>query len=151
MGRKIFVHCGVSWLRYSVTDVVEMFTAMDDSELFPIPSGELSIAFLDDQTLLNIHRDFLDDSSPTDVITFPGDSEMDFAGEICVSVERAWNYSEKNNGRLGREITLYLVHGWLHLSGLDDKDSAAAARMRAGEKTVLEFLKRHGKLPNFHR
>ncbi|WP_309384794.1 rRNA maturation RNase YbeY [Cerasicoccus frondis] len=125
------------------------FALLDGWDAFTAPDGELSLVFLSDDELAQIHADFLDDPSPTDVITFPGDTEMDFAGEICVSVDRARDEAPKHDWSFGDELTLYLVHGWLHLAGYDDLDDAARAAMRDAEKLCLNRLKSEGAMPIF--
>src|SRR5688572_32878085 len=96
------------------------------------PPGELSLVFLTDPALAKIHADFMDDPTATDVITFEGNAAAGLAGEICVSADTAARYVGRPlAGRPGgarrqapalhetfaRELTLYVVHGWLHLAG----------------------------------
>ncbi len=114
-----------------------------------VPDGELSIAFLDDTSLAEIHGRFLDDPTPTDVITFPGDTAMEFAGEICVSWQRAHAEAQSRGIPLRRELTLYLVHGWLHLAGLDDQTDDQRSRMREAEDRVMTRVLSANLLPDF--
>ena len=73
-----------------------------------VPGGDLSIAILSDAKVAEIHGDFLDDPTETDVITFPGDPDMEFAGEICVSADRALaTHVETGDQFLGRADSLY--------------------------------------------
>ncbi len=116
--------------------------------MFPAPDGDLSIAFLDDEQISRVHEQFMNDPSPTDVITFPGDPAMDFAGEICVSVEHA-DSNAKNGGSFARELSLYLVHGYLHLAGFDDTVPDLKRKMRRAERKALEFLEKQDGLPEF--
>jgi probable rRNA maturation factor len=109
--------------------------------------GEISVAFLTDAALARLHGEFLADPSPTDVITFPGSPPPGPAGEICVSADAA-------RRRVGRrdpsaELTLYLVHGWLHLAGHDDRSPAPRRAMRRAEAAALACLRRAGALPRF--
>jgi probable rRNA maturation factor len=113
------------------------------------PSGEISIAFLSDRALARLHADFLDDPTPTDVITFPGDPADGFAGEICISVDRAVSESGPRAQPFARELTLYLVHGWLHLAGLDDLTPAGRRAMRKAERRLLAALARSHAMPDF--
>ena len=99
--------------------------------------------------MVGLHERFLNDSSPTDVLTFPGEEKEGFAGEICVSVERAWIESRDRGITFSREVCLYLVHGWLHLAGYDDHAEADRLRMRQAEKEVLSFAEADGCLPVF--
>ena len=112
-------------------------------------SGELSVVFLDDAELARIHAEFLDDPAPTDVITFPGDPADGSAGEICVSAERAEAEAASRSEPFHRELTLYLVHGWLHLVGFDDLEPAARAAMRQAEAETIRALEEAGLFPDF--
>lgn len=116
---------------------------------FPIGEGELSIAFVDDATIGRIHEDFMGDPSPTDVITFPADSAMETAGEIIVSVDHAQSRSNELGEPFSRELSLYLVHGWLHLAGYDDRDAAAQQAMRRAEQKALGLIEAAGEFPKF--
>lgn len=107
---------------------------------FSIPSGTLSIAFLDNHTLSKIHKDFLDDPNPTDVITFPADPNSDSSGEICISVDQAITQAQSFNSNLSDELSLYLVHGWLHLHGLRDGSESEILEMRTAEKYALKAV-----------
>jgi probable rRNA maturation factor len=120
------------------------------------PPGELSLVFLTDPALAKIHGDFMNDPTATDVITFEGDAAAGLAGEICVSADTAARYVGLLEGpapagpRPGRspalqsnfsaELTLYLVHGWLHLAGYDDLRPAKKRRMRAAEARAMKLL-----------
>lgn len=114
-----------------------------------LPPGELSVVFLTDGALAGLHARFLDDPSTTDVITFEGTPELGAAGEICVSVDTAARYAREKGGDFAEELSLYLVHGWLHLAGYDDLQPAKKRRMRAAEARALSLLKLADALPAF--
>jgi probable rRNA maturation factor len=113
------------------------------------PSGTLSVAFLEDPALANLHARFMGDPSATDVITFAGDAANNLAGEICVSVDAAARHARKTGARLSDEITLYLVHGWLHLAGYDDRGPSAKRAMRRAEARAMRLLARSAAMPRF--
>lgn len=126
------------------------------------PPGELSIVFLTDPALAKIHADFMNDPTATDVITFEGDPMAELAGEICVSADTAMRFVEgpspdgpRSAGRrtlqnnFATELTLYVVHGWLHLSGYDDLRPAKKRRMRAAEKRAMSLLQKAKAVPAF--
>jgi probable rRNA maturation factor len=120
------------------------------SKILPAcPPGELSLVFLTDDALARIHADFMDDPTPTDVITFEGDQAAGLAGEICVSADTAAAYVRASGGDFAAELTLYLVHGWLHLAGYDDLWPDRKRRMRAAEKRALRVLTEHDAIPAF--
>ena len=94
-----------------------------------------------------LHAAFLDDPSPTDVITFDGDPLLGSAGEICVCADVAHAYAAKHSQDFATELTLYVVHGYLHLAGYDDTTVAAQRKMRQGEKSALALLLEARALP----
>lgn len=113
------------------------------------PPGELSLVFLTDPALARLHADYLDDPTTTDVITFEGDAALGTAGEICVSVDTAAAYAHRAGRDFATELTLYLVHGWLHLAGYDDLKPALKRRMRAAEARAMGLLSAAGAVPAF--
>jgi probable rRNA maturation factor len=117
--------------------------------LAPDPKGELSVAFLTDAMLARLHARYFADPSPTDVITFSGDPALAAAGEICVSVDAAERAARVRRSDFSAELTLYLVHGWLHLAGHDDRQPALRRAMRRAESLALRLLCSGGSLPRF--
>jgi probable rRNA maturation factor len=113
------------------------------------PPGELSLVFLTDPALARLHADFLGDPAPTDVITFAGDPAAGLAGEICVSADAAVGQVRSHRRDFSTELTLYIVHGWLHLAGYDDLQPAAKRIMRRAEARALLLLRAGGALPRF--
>lgn len=114
-----------------------------------VPAGELSLVFLTDSALARLHADFLDDSTATDVITFEGDPALGTAGEICVSADMAAAYAKEQRRDFCAELTLYLVHGWLHLAGYDDLEPAKKRAMRRAEARAMRILQRERAVPRF--
>jgi probable rRNA maturation factor len=114
-----------------------------------LPPGELSIVFLTDSELARLHADFLDDPTTTDVITFEGDALIGTSGEICVSADTAAAYAAKHNHDFSSELTLYVVHGWLHLAGYDDLEPAKKRAMRRAESRAMRILENAAAVPTF--
>ncbi len=135
--------------RAAVTRVITVLDSHADQFLGGCPAGELSLVFLTDSALAKIHADFMDDASATDVITFEGEPTVGLAGEICVSADTALTYAKAKQRKFADELTLYLVHGWLHLAGYDDLQPAKKRRMRAAEKRAMALLKNKEALPAF--
>lgn len=147
--RTVAVYCGIRQLKFAEDALASALAALDGRSDYAIPAGELSVALLDDGTLQIMHGKFLGDPEPTDVITFPGDPAEDFAGEICISVDCAVRCTRERCMDLSEELTLYLVHGWLHLAGLSDGTAAEAAAMRAAEAHLMDFLRNCALIPQF--
>lgn len=136
-------------LRFRSAAVVGLFHFLDEQAPWTLPVGELSIVFLNDRAIGRIHAAFLDDPTPTDVITFPGDHSMNFAGEICVSADHALAYARQNNKSFAHELTLYIVHGWLHLAGFNDHTADACTAMRQAEARLMGLLEKAHLIPAF--
>lgn len=105
--------------------------------------AEISVAIVDDPTIHQLNRQFLEHDYPTDVLTFPLETPEEnglLAGEIIVS----WDTAKKNAQELGLsaegELLLYVVHGTLHLLGFDDHEEEDAAAMRDAERECLKAL-----------
>jgi probable rRNA maturation factor len=95
---------------------------------------EVSVAVVSDRRMAELHRRFLNELGPTDVITFQH-------GEIVISAETAQRQARAFRTSLEHELRLYIAHGLLHLRGYDDKTSAGAAEMkRLQEKLVASLL-----------
>ena len=136
-------------LQFNEAQVSGIFSYLDQRNDFKITSGDISIAFVNEPTICQLHEQFLNDASPTDVITFPADSLMDFAGEICVNVELAARVASEHHNTFPQELTLYLVHGWLHLAGLDDHCDEDCIQMRIAESKLMGALIENDKIPEF--
>ena len=135
--------------RREVARVIEVLDAHAAKFLGGCPAGELSLVFLTDPALAKIHADFMDDPSATDVITFEGDPLAGLAGEVCVSADTAAAYAKEHRRDFARELTLYVVHGWLHLAGYDDLVPAKKRKMRAAEARAMKLLAAADAMPAF--
>lgn len=133
--------------RRAVASAIGMLDAAAAKFRGGCPPGELSIVFLTDAALARMHGEFLDDPTVTDVITFEGNPALGVAGEICVSADA----STRQRGRreFAAELTLYVVHGWLHLAGYDDLAPAKKRIMRRAEARAMRLLRSAGAMPNF--
>lgn len=112
-------------------------------------ADELSVSFVSTERICELHKQFFDDGSPTDCISFPIDQDDDghyrLLGEVVVCPKTALQYVESNGGDISKEVTLYLVHGLLHLLGYDD-DGQGVKKMRLAEEKHLQNLSRLGLL-----
>ena len=105
------------------------------------PGLALAVVFVQDEALTELHRRHLADPTPTDVLTFDlGEDGPGPAGELYVSVDRARRVAARRSMSVERELSLYVVHGVLHLCGYDDREPAERERMRAAEGEVLAAL-----------
>lgn len=145
----VLIYNALEGFTFEETSLQNLFFQLSKLPFELEATGELSIAFLPDDPHTELHITHHQNPEPTDVITFRGDSENDMAGEICISPEFAQEYCEENGGDFSREVTLYLVHGWLHLCGLDDLSEEERVKMREGEKVALKHLESVDAIPEF--
>jgi probable rRNA maturation factor len=102
------------------------------------PSCRLSIAVVDDPTIHDLNRQFLQHDYATDVLSFVLESTAELLeGEIVVSGETAAAQAGEYATTPEDELLLYVVHGTLHLVGFDDHDEADQAKMRQAEQYYL--------------
>ncbi len=92
----------------------------------------------DDRELRRLNRQFLRKDCPTDVLAFPEPGPDGFLGEIAISVERAKVQARAYGHRLEEEIAILMLHGLLHLTGMDhETDGGRMARAERRWRTQL--------------
>lgn len=103
---------------------------------------EVGIHFVDVEKISELHAQYFNDPSPTDCISFPLNDDGDYRilGDVFICPQTAINYAAAHESDPYREVTLYLVHGLLHLMGYDDIDDIDREVMRAAEKRYMEYL-----------
>jgi len=106
--------------------------------------GSLSVAVIDDASIHEINREFLEHDWPTDVIAFP---LSDAEGEVVVSAERALTEARERSVEPMAELLLYVVHGILHLMGHDDHEPDDAARMHDLSLNLLRSVGYRNTIP----
>lgn len=111
---------------------------------------EASVTFISDEEMRRMHDEHFDDPSPTDCISFPMDDASEqhhrILGDIFVCPKTAMTYAKENNHDPYREVTLYIVHGLLHLLGYDDIKEDHRLAMRAAEAKHMAALEKSGLL-----
>ena len=115
--------------------------AMDSMDTHFVTGGSIEVAFVEEAESGRLHKDFFDDPEPTDVMTFPGDVEDDHAGDIAICPAIAAETCKSTGLPFNEELTLYLVHAWLHLAGLDDKEDDDRQTMRRAEGLMMDHLR----------
>jgi probable rRNA maturation factor len=91
---------------------------------------QLFVWLISDRRMSRLHRQFLGQTGPTDVLTFQH-------GEIFISVETAKRHARMFENPLARELQLYIVHGLLHLHGFDDQPKDGARKMKKVQEKIL--------------
>jgi len=92
--------------------------------------GEVSVLLTTDDGIRGLNRRFRGKNKATDVLSFPvEDSGHGLAGDLAISVETAARQAAEQGHRLSVELRVLMLHGLLHLAGLDhETDDGAMAR-----------------------
>ena len=107
----------------------------------------LSLLLTDDSGIRPIHKHYLGDDTPTDVISFchfegegpvPDWNGLPFLGDLVISVETARREALRHGHSLWYEICFYVCHGLLHFEGFEDHTPARRRRMFRIQEAVLE-------------
>lgn len=147
--KRVSVNSLCPALSFNDQEIERMFAILDEFGRFDPPAGEISIAFVSKSEISRIHEAFMQNDSPTDVITFSGDPDDGTAGEICVCPAIAQSYAKENDKDFAEELTLYLTHGYLHLCGFEDIEDDDKIEMRKAEQVALKTLVEQRAIPNF--
>ena len=95
-----------------------------------IERAELSVSFVEQDEIAGLHERFMDESGPTDVLSFPLDDidedGVRLLGDVVVAPAEA---ARNNPSDPEAELRLLIVHGILHLLGYDHEDDGARTRM----------------------
>ena len=100
----------------------------------------LNFIFCSDQYLLSINKFYLNHNYHTDIISFDYCDGKKISGDIFISIDRVKEYSSENNIHFNMEIHRVIVHGVLHLCGLNDKTEREKEKMRAQENKFLALF-----------
>jgi len=108
--------------------------------------SKISIVFVDDSRIRKLNSKYRKIDSPTDVLAFPTGGgrgcrpKQDLLGDIVISVETAKKNARYFGSDLKKELTLYMIHGILHLLGYDDTTTASRKKMRLTEERLLKKI-----------
>jgi probable rRNA maturation factor len=109
--------------------------------------ASLSLLVTDDPGIQTLHRDFLNDDTPTDVLSFAAETDEFFPidagtgrylGDIAVSWDTAAAQGPEAGLTTEREVAFLTLHGLLHLLGTDDATDADRAAMHARQHALLD-------------
>lgn len=107
-----------------------------------VANYEISLAFVDNPTIHRLNQRYLQHDAPTDVLSFPlsEPNAAPLAGELVLGVEVAAECAAARGHDVQTELTLYVIHGLLHLCGYDDHEDADRVVMRQRERHYLQQL-----------
>lgn len=102
--------------------------------------GELAYIFCDDEKILEVNRQYLKHDYYTDIITFDYTEDDVIGGDLFISLDTVRSNSEQLGVPYEQELHRVIVHGVLHLCGLNDKGPGEREQMEAAENRALALL-----------
>jgi probable rRNA maturation factor len=106
-------------------------------------AGEVEVLLTSDAEIKRLNRDFRGKNKPTDVLSFPAPEEIagEHAGDLAISLDTAARQAESFGHSLGDEVRVLMLHGLLHLKGMDHEVDSGEMAAREAE------LRRELRLP----
>ena len=103
--------------------------------------GDIGYMFVDDEKILEVNREYLGHDYYTDVITFDYDEDEVVSGDIVISLDTVRSNAELFGKEYDDELHRVIIHGILHLCGINDKGPGEREIMEAAENKALALLK----------
>lgn len=99
--------------------------------------GEVGYMFVDDKKILEVNNEYLGHDYYTDVITFDYDEDDTVNGDIVISLDTVRTNAELFGKTYEEELHRVIIHGILHLCGINDKGPGERELMEAAENKAL--------------
>lgn len=102
--------------------------------------GDIAYIFCSDENILDVNRMYLQHDYYTDIITFDYSEDNMISGDLFISLDTIRTNAEKFAVTYDSELYRVIIHGVLHLCGIDDKAPGARAVMERYENEALQLL-----------
>lgn len=102
--------------------------------------GEVGYLFVDDEKILEVNNEYLGHDYYTDIITFDYDEDDIINGDLVISLDTVKSNAELFNKPYEEELFRVIIHGILHLCGINDKGPGERELMEAAENKALAML-----------
>lgn len=102
--------------------------------------GDIAYIFCSDEKILDVNRMYLQHDYYTDIITFDYSEDDMISGDLFISLDTVRTNAEKFTVAYDSELYRVIIHGVLHLCGIDDKAPGARAVMERYENEALQLL-----------
>lgn len=102
--------------------------------------GDIGYMFVDDERILQVNNEYLGHNYYTDVITFDYDEDDIVSGDIVISLDTVRSNAQLFGKTYEEEFYRVLIHGILHLCGINDKGPGEREVMEAAENRALALL-----------
>lgn len=101
--------------------------------------GEIGYLFCDDEKILEVNREYLQHDYYTDIITFDYDEGDVINGDLVISLDTIRTNAEQFGKEYEEELYRVIIHGILHLCGINDKGPGEREIMEAAEDRALSM------------
>jgi rRNA maturation RNase YbeY len=104
--------------------------------------GDITYVFCSDNEILRINNQYLNHDYYTDIITFDYSKDDVISGDLFISLETVKSNSEELGTDYDEELYRVMIHGILHLCGLNDKNPEDEKQMREKENEALSLMRK---------
>lgn len=104
-------------------------------------TGEIAYIFVNDEKILEVNRQYLQHDYYTDIITFDYCEGDTLNGDLFISLDTVRSNAELQGCTYAEELHRVIIHGILHLCGINDKGPGEREIMEAAENRALEMRK----------
>ena len=102
--------------------------------------GEIAYIFCSDEKILEVNRQYLQHDYYTDIITFDYCEGDRISGDLFISLDTVRSNAEQFEQPYDRELHRVIIHGILHLCGINDKGPGEREIMEAAENKALALV-----------
>ncbi len=102
--------------------------------------GDIAYIFCNDEKILEVNREYLQHDYYTDIITFDYCEGETISGDLFISLDTVRSNSELVSETYDRELLRVIIHGVLHLCGINDKGEGEREIMEEKENKALAML-----------
>ena len=102
--------------------------------------GEIAYIFVNDKKILDVNRQYLQHDYYTDIITFDYTDDDTISGDLFISLDTVRSNAEQIGTTYEQELRRVIIHGILHLCGINDKGPGEREKMEAAEDKALNMI-----------
>ena len=111
------------------------------AETYGKKTGDISYIFCSDEKILEVNRQYLQHDYYTDIITFDYCEGNRLSGDLFISLDTVRTNAEQFGASYEDELHRVIIHGILHLCGINDKGPGEREVMEAAENKALGMLR----------
>ena len=110
------------------------------AESYGKKTGDIAYIFCDDEKILEVNKQYLKHDYYTDIITFDYTENNVISGDIFISLDTVRSNAEEQRTNYEEELHRVIIHGILHLCGINDKGPGEREIMEEAENKALAMI-----------